>query len=213
MTTETMNIHKALCELKVIDSRIEKQMNSMPMVIANEHANTKIAGVAVTDYKGLMESAYQSTVDLINRREAIKRAVVKSNAVTVVLVGGKEYTVAEAIEMKNHGLDNKRKLLNKLTDDYIRAKRAAESNNGDALERRADAFIRNLYNTTDMKNLAPEAVEERKNFIAAHTAELIDPLRISDKIAVLDKEIYEFSVDVDAVLSASNATTEIEISY
>lgn len=213
MNTETMNIHKALCELKVIDSRIEKQMQSMPMVVVSEHANTKISGVPIPDYRGLMESAYQSTVDLINRREAIKRAVVKSNAVTEVMVAGKVYTVAEAIEMKNHGMDNKRKLMNKLTLDYNRAKSAAELNNGDNLERRADAFIRNLYNVTDMKNLAPEAVDKRKEFIEAHTTELVDPLKVADKIAALEKEIYEFSIDVDAVLSASNATTEITIEY
>lgn len=213
MTTEKMNIHKALCELKVIDSRIAKQMTSMPTVAVNEHGNQKIQGISVKEYVGLMESSYQKTIDLMTRRDAIKRAVVKSNAETMVVIGGKEYTVAEAIEMKNHGLDFKRQLKDVMTADYNRAKRAAELANGQNLETRADNFIRNLYNVTDMKNLTDEATAERKKFIEAHTAELIDPMGVAEKIAALEKEIYDFTIEVDSALSSSNATTEIEISY
>ena len=49
MTTEKMNIHKALCELKVIDSRIAKQMTSMPTVAVNEHGKQKIQGISVKE--------------------------------------------------------------------------------------------------------------------------------------------------------------------
>lgn len=213
MTTEKMNIHKALCELKVIDSRIAKQMTSMPTVAVNEHGNQKIQGISVKECVGLMESSYQKTTDLMTRRDAIKRAVVKSNAETMVVIGGKEYTVAEAIEMKNHGLDFKRQLKDVMTADYNRAKRAAEQANGQNLETRADNFIRNLYNVTDMKNLTEEATAERKKFIEAHTTELIDPMGVAEKIAALEKEIYDFTIEVDSALSSSNATTEIEISY
>lgn len=213
MTTEKMNIHKGLCELKIIDNRIEKEMQSVPMVVANERGNQKIQGIPVADFCDLIKSAFQSTTDLIARRDAIKRAIVKSNAETTVVIGGKVYTVAEAIEMKNHGLDLKRKLKATLTDHYNRSKRAADAANGQSLETRADNFIRNLYNTTDMSKLTEEATAERKKFIEAHTAELVDPIKVSEKIAALEEEIYNFSIEVDAALSSSNALTEIKIEY
>lgn len=212
-TTETMNIHKALSELKVIGDRITKGLNKMPFVLVNEHVNTKIQGVNISEYTEQMKSAYQSVVDLINRRDAIKRAVVKSNATTIVMIGGKEYTVAEAIEMKNHGMEYIKLLMGKMASELERCKRTAEINNGQNLESRADGYIRNLFNTTDMKNLTVEATAARDEFIKQHTTELVDPLKVSDKIAELEKEYYEFIADVDAVLSVSNATTEIEISY
>lgn len=211
-TNEKMTVHKALCELKVIDSRINKAISSMTYVVANKHNNTKITGMTIPEYCEQAKAAYMSAVDLIYRRDAIKRAVVNSNAVTQVIVAGTTYTVAEAIEMKNHGMDHIRALMVKLTNDLSTAKRAADAENA-MLERRGDDYIRNMYGSTDMKNLTAEAVEQRKEFIKSITFELVDPLHISDKIAELDKHYHDFMIEIDAALSTSNAVTEIEISY
>lgn len=213
MTTEKMTIHKALVELKTIESRISKATGAMPFVVANKHSNTKINGMDVSEYCGLMESSYQKVRDLIARRNAIKRAVVLSNATTKVIVGGAEYTVAEAIEMNNHGMDYMRTLLNKITSDYTTAQREANRNNGDVLEQRADEYIRTMYGSTDMKSVAEEAKKMRADFIASQTFELIDPIKAKTEIERLENAINDFVVDVDAALSVSNATTEIEFSY
>ena len=212
-TTETMSIHKALCELKVIGDRIEKTMGKVPFVLANEHANRKIQGIPIEEFIAQIKSAHQSTMDLIARREAIKCAVVKSNAVTKVTVAGKEYTVAEAIEMKNHGMDFIRMLKNKLSSELDRAKRLAEMANGQNLENRADGYIKNLYGTTDMKNLTEEANAARKTFIEQHTTELVDPLKAADMVTALENQFYDFMSEVDAALSVSNSLTEITITY
>lgn len=212
-TTETMSIHKALCELKVIGDRIEKTMGKVPFVLANEHANRKIQGIPIEEFIAQIKSAHQSTVDLIARREAIKCAVVKSNAVTKVTVAGKEYTVAEAIEMKNHGMDFIRMLKSKLSSELDRAKRLAEMANGQNLENRADGYIKNLYGTTDMKNLTEEANAARKTFIEQHTTELVDPLKAADMVTALENQFYDFMSEVDAALSCSNSLTEIVVTY
>lgn len=212
-TKETMSVHKALCELKTIGDRIVKTMNSAAFVFSNEHANSKVNGVPVEDCKAHIRDVYNSVVDLTRRREAIKCAVVNSNAKTIVVVGGKEYTVAEAIEMKNHGMDFYKAMRDKLASELARAKRNAEMANGLELERRADGYIKNLYGSTDMKSLAAEAVEERTKFITQHTTEIVDPLNATKQIEELDKMIYDFMTSIDAALSVSNAITEIEISY
>lgn len=104
MTTEKMTVHKALCELKTLDARIQKSIQQGTFVFANKHSNNKVAGVSIGTYSEEIRAAYQSAKDLIARRDAIKRAVTLSNATVKVTIGGKEYTVAEAIEMKNHGM-------------------------------------------------------------------------------------------------------------
>ena len=110
MTNEKMTVHKALAELKIIDDRINNAIVSGTYVIANKHSNTKIHGMTIDDFKTSMKSDFQKVSDLIARRNAIKRTVVASNAVTKVKVGDVEYTVAEAIEMKNHGMEFKNTL-------------------------------------------------------------------------------------------------------
>ena len=42
MTTETMNIHQALVELKTLNKRIESAIREGEWVVANKHSNGKI---------------------------------------------------------------------------------------------------------------------------------------------------------------------------
>lgn len=137
MTTEKMNVHKALAELKILDDRIIKAINSVEACISNKHSNTKVKGVDIKVYTGVMKSSYDKATDLIKRREAIKRAVVLSNAVTKVTVADKEYTVAEAIEMKNHGMDFKKLLKEKIKEWQL--KHDAEKHGLKTMEQRLRA--------------------------------------------------------------------------
>ena len=128
-------------------------------------------------------------------------------------VGGKEYTIAEAIEMKNHGIPTKQGLLTKLRVDSRRARKDADDNNGEMLELRADEYIKNLYANADMKNLSDEVRKMRADFIAAQTMELVDPINIDAEMKWLEEHIAAFTVEIDAALSVSNALTEITVEY
>lgn len=214
MTNEKMTVHKALSELKTLDSRIEKGMNSVSFVFANKHGNGTVKGITVAAYTAEIKSAYQSVTDLMARRNAIKRAVTLSNAAQKVTIGGNEYTVAEAIEFKNHAIPLMKSLLNKLAKDYETARGMATINNGsNVLETRADDYVRSLYGNTDMKNASEEIKKVRADFIAAQTMEIVDPIGISQETKALEEKINGFVVDVDSALSVSNALTEIDISY
>lgn len=213
MTKETMTVHKALCELKTLDARIKKAVESSVYIFANKHSNAKVSGLSVSDYCAEIKSAYQSATDLIARRDAIKRAVVLSNATTKVTVGGNEYTIAEAIEMKNHGIPTQQTLLNKLKNDSRRARREADENNGERLEMRADEYIRSLYANADMKNLSDEVKKMRADFLTSQVMEIVDPIKVADEIERLETLINTFTVEIDAALSVSNALTEISVEY
>jgi hypothetical protein len=213
MTTESMTIHQALVELKTLEKRITTEIRSVVYVVANKHGNTKIEGIPVKEYSQTVTSHYQKVRDLMRRREAIKRAVVLTNAQTTVAVAGKTYTVAEAIEMKNHGLEGLNLLLMRLTNDYTTAKRTADNANGDTLERRADDHIKNLFGNSDMKGASEEVRNAREEFIKNQTMELVDPIGIQKEMEKLSEEIVNFQMEVDSALSVSNALTTITIEY
>ena len=213
MTTEKMNIHQALSELKTLDKRIEAAIKEAVWVVANKHSNGKIGGVDLKEYTENINSRYQKVTDLMARADAIKRAVVNSNAVTKVTIAGKEHTVAEAIEMKNNGIQRKRFLMNQLNMDYLQAKGTADRSNGAELERRADDYVRTMIGNTDVKGMTEEVKKMREDFIKAQTMELVDPIGVLKQIEQLNEEITAFETNVDAALSVSNALTNIEISY
>lgn len=213
MTTEKMTVHKALAELKIIDDRIISAINDGTYCIANKHSNDKIKGVSIEAYKGVMQGYYDKATDLTKRRNAIKRAVVLSNATTKVSVNGEVYTRAEAIEMKNHGVEFDEMMLDSLKKQYNKAQAEILKQNGDDLEKRADQYVIGLYGSKEGKTDASSVEKIKKEFMTANAFELVDPIKILDKINVLEENIASFKAEVDAALSVSNAITEIEISY
>ena len=217
MTNEKMTIHKALSELKTIDDRILKAIRSNTYVLAVKHSAEKINGVKVIDYKDNMKSGYQKVTDLIARRDAMKRAVVLSNATTKVQIGDKSYTVAEAIEMKNHGMEFKKALLQNLYAAYSSAQNEFNKNNGDALEKKAEQYILAVIaaQPKDAKmSVDSEAMKAmRQTYIDNNKYDMVDPLDVAKLIEAIDTEINEFNTEIDAALSVSNALTVIEFEY
>ena len=214
MIQEVMTVHKALCELKMLDKRINESIMSAEFCRANKHSNVKIDGGTIAEYEAAAVSKYQSTMDMIVRRDAIKRAVVASNAATEVTIGGNRYTVADAVELRRHGLSYRRTLLQLMTLQLKRVRSTIEQKNGEELTRAADKMVEVYYGRqTDVKAITEEMKATREKFIEDNTYELLDPIRIENRIRELDKEITAFETEVDSALSVSNAVTEITVSY
>lgn len=213
MTTEKMTVHKALAELKIIGDRINSAISAGTYVRANKHSNEKINGVSVDEFKKQIQSSWDKVNDLIKRRNAIKKAVVLSNATVKVKVGDDEYTVAEAIEMKNSGMQYKKELIDVLNTQYIEATQITEKENGETLQQKAENYVLGLYGSKEGKTAVDEIENTRKQFITNNTFELIDPIKVREKIDALEKEISEFESEIDASLSVSNAITELTIEY
>lgn len=211
MTNETMTIHEALSELKMLDSRINRKIESTSFCEANKHSNSKINGLTIDDYKKNVVEVYQSINDLIRRRGAIRNALSNSNAITTITVGGKTYTIAEAIEMKKTGVDLLENLKLTMTEQYNSATRRVRMNN-DALNEAADRYVQGLYGSKE-KSVSEEINKAREVYVVANTIDFIDPLGIQGEIEKLAEEIETFSHEVDSKISVSNALTTISISY
>ena len=217
MTNEKMTIHKALAELKVIDNRISKAIAEGSYIVANKHSNEKIQGVTINEYRERMKASHQKVVDLIARRNAIKRAVVLSNAVTKVTVGNQEYTIAEAIELKNHGMEFKKYYVDAMIRQSSIANTEIDRNSGEAIEKKAEQYILSVIQAQPKESkmsVDSDAMKTlRKTYIDNNTYDLIDPLNVNKLIEQYSNEITEFATEIDAALSVSNALTVIEIEY
>lgn len=210
---ETMTIHQALVELKTLNVRINDMIRGATFVVANKHSNSKIGGMSVKDYAAEVRQTYQSVRTLINRRNAIKRAIVLSNAKTMVSIGGREYAVAEAIDMKTNGMGYYSVLQAQIAKQLRDAKSTADRSNGDNLDDRADQYIHSLYANTELKNMSDEIKRMREDFITAQTVEIVDPISAAEEAEKLRNYHDKFMSEIDAALSVSNALTTIEVEY
>lgn len=215
MTKETMTVHEALCELKIISSRIEEATNQT-FVIANKNTSKNVNGIPVENVIETFKSRYQKVTDLIKRRNAIKKAVTLSNAIATVNIEGVTYTVAEAIEMNNSGIVYKEYLRNELMRQLAVAQTEVSKKNNEA-EVKADKYISDTFGKESQTNVSKTdalAIETaRENYLNSISYGIIDPINVAKQIEKLEEEISKFKTKVNSALSVSNATTTIEIEY
>lgn len=210
MTTEKMTVHKALAELKVLDNRIENGIADGTFIATKKNNQEKVHGRSVDEFRTNAKASYDKVVDLIKRRNAIKDAVNVSNAMTKVQIGEHEYTVVEAIDKKNHGMEYYVTLRSILVQQLADVKRTLDKHN-DSLQQKAEQFVTGLGG--EVKKGSEEYTTTLNAYIQSNTMELIDPLGLEKKISELDDMINSFMPEVDAALSVSNALTTIEITY
>jgi len=211
MTKEKMTMHKALAEKKLLGDRIMKTIRGASFCVANKKSNGKIGGQDIKVYKEATKADFQACRDLIDRYNALNRAIMLSNATTKVSVGGVEYTVAEAIAMKNHGMTYEQGLMRQLVNQLEYAQSLCDEENSeltDVAKQEAEKIFGD-----DVKDRASKMEEYIKTRIEQGTYEVVSGIKCAEEIAALEKKINDFMPEIDAALSVSNATTEIEIEY
>lgn len=204
---EKISIHRALGELKLLDAKITKATNNT-FVYSKQASVDKVGGVSIKDLEADIKSNYQSLTDLINRRAKIKSAIIKSNALTEVIVNKVKMTVAEVIDEKA-SMQYKNNLLNTLTQQYNKVVAGINKVNED-VNVNSEKFIDSLYR--DKTQVDTNKIKELKqDYIDKNKLELVDPIGIKKQIDELSEYIYNFEAECDYVLSESNAVTFIEV--
>jgi len=205
MAVVNMSVHRALSELKLYSNKIETA-SSNAFVLANKKSNKAVGGRSVDEVSSAIKSQFDSIVALIENRKRVKDAIVNSNAVTKVTVGGKEMTVAEAIERKV-AVTLDRQFLVVLQNQFLHNNSIVEKENAQ-LPTKLESF---LQATLSDKSNVEEVKSLTKTFEENNTWGLIDPCHIQTYITKLSTEIEEFASQVDYVLSESNATTFFDV--
>lgn len=204
-----MTIHRGLSELKLIDSKIEKQTKDLVPCGINQKDKLIYGYITEEDLKKSAQSNYDSILALIDRKIAIKSAIVNANGVTKVKVGEKEMTIADAINYKSV-LWFKKALVNQLLSKHKGC--VAELNkNNEIVESNVQKLLEFTFGKENVKVDVKDIDAVRKPYIESNQFHLFDPLKIEDKISSLHKEIEEFEMEVDSVLSEINSITFIEV--
>lgn len=203
-----MTITRALSELKMLDKRINRTIDEAVLggLIIGKNIQRGFQNQEEIEKKAKADD--QSIQALIKRRNAIKSAIVVSNANTTIDVAGVSMTVAEAIERKT-SIDYDIRYLRKLKKVYTELVDQAEQVNGD-VKKRLDQHLETLFGK-DGKLQAATNQEIVKSFLAENEAAIIDPLHLRIKIEQLSKKIEDFQMEVDFSLSESNTLTKIQI--
>jgi len=201
---QSISITQGLAELKLLDKRLNNHLDNMSWVTVS----TLKKPVDAEKLKGRALAEYQSYLDLVKRRDSIKRAIVLSNASTRVKVGPWEGTVAEAIEHKS-SIQYERRLLESMKSQLQDKRREYEAENS-SVDTRLERLLQSELGKDVKTN--PETITALTNsFRANNKVDLLDPLDLAAKIAELAHQIEEFETNVDWALSEANGRTMIQV--
>lgn len=201
-----MTITEGLAELKLLDARINKVTHQDAWCIAE--ANEKATNERKERVSKELSARWDSVKALINERSKIKSAIVKSNALTTILIGDREMTVAEAIDMKS-AIDYEKALVDRLYADLSTATERAEALNA-RVQGKIDAAIQALA-ASGSKDITEAQSVIHDNYMQKNGYQVIDPIDCKASADALKAWTDTFLKNVDVALSVSNATTIIEI--
>lgn len=206
---EKLTIHRALSELKLIGAKITKGIDELNPS-GTQQGNRLVNGVyEKAEFEKNTLSGFQSVMDLIERRNKIKSAIVQANGKTKVTVAKKEMTIADAINLKAVVVYRKT-LAENLKNKHNKQKAIVEKTNAqvdtNALQLAAAALQKQNVKIGDddvQKVIAP--------YVEANKVVLVDPLQVEKRVKELEDDLSAFEAEVDAVLSEINAVTFIEL--
>ena len=164
------------------------------------------------DTEAAVQSKIQGSFDkvesLFKNRAALKSAIVKSNAQTVVKVIDKEMTVAEAIELKSQ-IPLMQSYAYQLSHQVTQARNAVEKANtvlNDQIEKAAVAAV---GDKTKVDESVFDSIANPRKDASEHS--MFDPAGLQTKLDSLNERISVLKSEIDLVLSESNARTTITV--
>jgi hypothetical protein len=207
---EKLSLHRALAELKLIDKKLTKHCEGARFIGYHFKAGA-VNGTnkAVEQFCTDAKASYTSYIDLLNRKIAMKAAIMKKNNEATIDLDGKKLTIADAIAMKDN-LVHYETIINSLRTQFADALRRKEQS-----KVQVDDTVKNMITTLfgkDQANISGAKIEELRAQAEEQNGLIIeDPLNIEKKIEELTNIRDGIITKIDYLLSEVNAITFIEI--
>lgn len=211
MKNEKMTIHRGLAELKLIDSKIEKAISLIEPTGIMQLCKLVNGFHKKEDFEAEAKAKFQSVIDLITRKNKIKSAIVATNGITTINIAGVKMTIADAINFKSVIIFKKNlidtllkkhnSIKSKFTIDNEKVNNVALENAKIMIGKQGDDRVKPT--DEDVKNII-------EPFVKRNEFHLVDPLEVEKLTEILQNEISNFEVEIDAILSEINAITFIE---
>jgi hypothetical protein len=212
MSTQ-LSITRALATIKSLNVRIKdltaKQVLTLPTAgTGSELGIIDNPNVTADRAEELIRGNWQALNDLITARDNIRAAVIQANAETKVTLSGKEYTIVQLLDAKAAQAD-KRELVKVLK------KNLANTNNVFNQQRNLHEQRLGQVRSEALSTGKKQDDESLKTYTAPidlrMTPGVIDPLDAAKIIKDLEEQLEDFALNVDYLLSETNAITKITV--
>lgn len=202
-----LTLTRALAELKLLDSKISKAIQELKSVSYSVNNIVPEFRVTSDEFKANYNSQMQSIQDLRNNKVILKNALMKANAETKVTIGGKEYTILEALNRKTD--ISTESLLVQTMKKQLSASIANVNSINNSIESNIENTIRSK--SASSGNQSKDYIQTVRDSYKPQMPELVNADVVEKIIKDKEEEISEFIAEVDYALSEINAITKIKV--
>lgn len=217
--SEKMLVTQALDERDLLVKKIGDKIAKIQVVDTKKRNEEKTiySHVTAEAFGNAALAAYQQIMDLIERYQRIDAALVLSNSKTKIVTSNGEFTVTEAIALKNRLKKNgiyddagafEDRLIHQMEWQYQNAVQTSETKNK-SLEMQAENMRLSILGK-DSKVKDDKPLEVVDAYIRENTVEIIDSLDVRKKAEELRGKIDSLLTELETQIKVSNATTTIE---
>lgn len=213
MQTEKISLTRALAEVKVLESRIKTAINNAKFVGVTQGKGRQPVDRTFKSSEELVakiKADSQSIDALIARRSAIKSAITKANVTTMVKIGDRALSIAEAVELKQ-SLPLQQTLLTAMKNATARGAQEVVQL-ATTLDQKIATLVQHSFQNVS-KPTEEQFTSVSKPQLDQFQPDLLDPLDVKEKIQKLEALLEDVKLNLDYSLSEVNARTEVEISY
>lgn len=206
-----MTVQRALNELKIIDERLSKRLTEFVVVGTKKVSEARVVETreSIVEFENRAKGVLDSVDGLLKRQQELKHAIMTSNATTKIEVAGKTYSVMTAIDRKRT-IEKEKLVVKYMRDALIRAEYKVSQEND-----KMESYIQRQTNAMAGGDLSSKKddyiIAFEKSYREQNSWDLVDPLKLRDLIEQREQEISMFELEIDTVLTVSNAITKIEI--
>lgn len=168
LMTTTISIHQAFAKMKILKKRIPQKINTAIFINQKVASSKVLNGLPISTVEANMKQDYQSLKDDMALLAELTTKIQESNAKTLIKVGNTEYTILEALAIKNNIMDFKEDLLKEMNSQFVSISNTVQRSN-DTLDDKADTFISETYKGLSANELKtnPDLKKEREEYITS----------------------------------------------
>lgn len=216
-----MTVYTALNKRKIYLDRLNKLRGVGNVFLGAAPANAKdINGMTLDEFTNKCKSNYDKAIAIIRNFYALNAAITKSNALTMVEIGGVQYTVAEAI-VRYDRLNNEIEFLNSIAENVAKARATITKANTEKLSEKAVSdYVTKMLSSinisiddADAETAAGFNLKKKfeEDYIAANTYALIDPYNHSNTIEERMESLKAFVSEFNEKINICNMQTVITV--
>ena len=212
MATVTMTLYQALARKKTLESQISKIKHWRMCGIRKSYEDLEVTdNVSIEEAKEMYQSAFDSSIKLVDNLATLKAAINQANATIKVVIAGNEYTIAEAIA-RFRSLDLEEQLYQRMIVNATELKNKVEKTNDQKLsEERKSEYVNKILG--DSKKDEALINTTLDTYVKATQVEFYDPLGTVEKATAKLEEILKFREEYHFVLTEANCQNTIDVEF